>query len=145
MPRAGKYSVTEKVKMLLSTNDFIPVQDLIEGKHDQIIFDALEQNELDNMLVLASEIGNIDIIKKCLDNGANINFYNPENDNLTPLMHAIRLKNIEIILYLLDDEDIDINTYVVEKSIDELPDKIRDVEKSIAEIESKIEEVREKL
>lgn len=64
------------------------------------------QEEKDNYLFDAIGIYNYDKVEDALNNGANVNALN--NDGDTPLIHAIKVEDIDTVGLLLDHPDIDI-------------------------------------
>ena len=72
-------------------------------------FDIVFDNPLEdglNVILVATLKGNIEIIK-LLSNYVNINFQ--DKNGLTPLMHAIKNNNIEIVDFLLSNDNVDVN------------------------------------
>ena len=64
------------------------------------------QEEKDKDLFDAIDISDYDKVENALNNGANVNAQNKDGD--TPLIHAIKLEDIDMVYLLLERPDIDI-------------------------------------
>jgi len=70
----------------------------------------MKQRELNLKLINACDDGNIELVKRLIEKGANVNFENDYEESLsTPLTASVNQGNIDIIKLLIKN-DVDINT-----------------------------------
>lgn len=106
----GVFSETESLG--LSNEDFSELSDIKELIEKEIF----SQEEKDQSLLLASEKGNLEVVKELIEVGADVNFFKVEyfTESITPLKLAAENGHLEVVKELINagaNVNFDIDAY----------------------------------
>lgn len=84
---------------------FVLIASITPSSH---AMDSLDKDSLGRELGFAARTGDLDTVEKLLEQGADVN-YNDEGQDYTPLAEAIESKRTDIVSFLLQRPDLDVN------------------------------------